>query len=185
MREHGYVFEVMEPTIDEPALIDSLLGPAALAEAISFFKAASVARGLDAGWIIGGDTVVAAGEEIFGKPSDRDDARRILQRIAGTNHEVLTGITILDTVTGRRQIAHDRTTIVMRPFSDDELESYLNTNAWMGKAGAYGIQDYGDAFVMSIEGSFTNVVGMPMELVKRMLSSWGFEPGNITDRPDL
>ncbi len=60
----------------------------------------------------------------------------------------------------------------MRPMSSDELEQYLDTGAWQGKAGAYGIQDYGDAFVTRIEGSFTNVVGMPMELVQRMVDVW-------------
>jgi septum formation protein len=66
----------------------------------------------------------------------------------------------------------------MKPLTDDEVESYLDTGAWKGKAGAYGIQDRGDAFVTKIEGSFTNVVGFPMELIRQMLKEWGVEPND-------
>jgi len=110
---------------------------------------------------------------IFGKPRDRADAKRILSAIAGTTHEVITGVTLLDAASGARQIEHDVTRVTMRRLGDDEIEAYLDTGAWQGKAGAYGIQDRGDAFVERIDGSFTNVVGFPMELIERMLQTWG------------
>ncbi len=64
----------------------------------------------------------------------------------------------------------------MRPIAPEELEHYLDSGEWQGKAGAYGIQDRGDEFVTNVEGSFTNVVGFPMELVTRMLAEWGIQP---------
>ena len=118
------------------------------------------------------DTIAALDGCVFGKPADRADAKHILNRLAGTTHEVITGVTLLDAVTGTRQIEHDVTRVTMKALSDDEIEAYLDTGAWEGKAGAYGIQDKGDAFVTRIEGSFSNVVGFPMELISAMLARW-------------
>jgi septum formation protein len=70
----------------------------------------------------------------------------------------------------------------MKPLADDEVEAYLDTDAWRGKAGAYGIQDRADAFVTRLDGSFTNVVGFPMELIGRMIEEWGMAPGR-PERP--
>lgn len=174
MREYGYDVELLAPTVEEPSLIETGGSPAQRAQALSYFKAASVARHREFGWVIGGDTVVALGDEVFGKPVDRDDAGRILGRLAGTTHEVLTGLAIIDAGSSRRLISHDVTLIEMRSLSSAEMEAYLDTEAWVGKAGAYGIQDHGDAFVTNISGSFTNVVGMPMELLAGMLSRWDY-----------
>lgn len=175
MREYGYDVEVITPPFDEPAAARDDLPPAQLAEAFSYLKARSVAALVDAALIVAGDTIVSLGGRVFGKPVDRDDARVILSALTGTTHDVITGVTALDVETGKRLIRHDRTAVTMKPMSDAELEAYLDTGAWAGKAGAYGIQDYGDAFVERIEGSFTNVVGFPMELLGRMLSEWGVE----------
>jgi septum formation protein len=69
----------------------------------------------------------------------------------------------------------------MKPMSNAVIESYLDTNAWVGKAGAYGIQDEGDGFIERIEGSFTNVVGLPMDLVASLLSEWGYRPPTVSE----
>ncbi len=120
---------------------------------------------------------------MFGKPLDRDDARTILSNLSGTTHRVITAVTLLDATTGRRLIRHDSTAVTMKPLSDNQLEAYLDTGAWAGKAGAYGIQDRGDAFVESIDGSFTNVVGLPMELLGRMLADWGIQSAKVPAQP--
>ncbi len=172
MREHGYVFDLAAPTVDEPAHAGVGVPPAHVAEALSYFKARSVAQPPFDGLVIAADTIAAAGGDVFGKPEDRDDARRILSRLAGAEHEVITGVTVLDALSGRRDIRHDVTRIVMRALSDAEMEEYLDSGEWEGKAGAYGIQDHGDRFVERVEGSFTNVVGLPMELLGRMLSEF-------------
>ena len=176
LRTHGYTFEVRIPRFDEPRADDLRLPPPQLAEALSYFKARSVAEQLSQGVVLAADTVVALGDRIFGKPVDRDDARRILEALVGTTHQVITGVTLLDAASGRRSLAHDATLVTMRPMSAPELDDYLATGAWQGKAGAYGIQDHGDAFVTAVTGSFSNVVGLPMELVCPMLAEWGITP---------
>ena len=174
LRESGYAFEVIPPRLHEP---DELAGhptPEAEAEALSYYKARSIADLVDDGTILAADTVVSLGGRQFGKPADRADAQRILQTLTGTTHDVITGVTLLNAVTSARLIQHDSTAVTMRRMTDRELEEYLDSEAWEGKAGAYGIQDRGDAFVTRTKGSFTNVVGLPMELVRAMLDQWGF-----------
>ena len=124
------------------------------------------------GCVLAADTIAALGNRVFGKPADRDDARRILQSLSGTTHQVITGVTLLDAASGAWLIRHDSTDVTMRRLAEREVEDYLDGGEWMGKAGAYGIQDKGDAFVERIEGSFTNVVGLPMELLARMLEEF-------------
>ncbi|MFH0983869.1 MAG: Maf family protein [Planctomycetota bacterium] len=172
LREAGYSFKIVEPPIPEPQTPRPGVTPAQEAEALSYFKARAVAAVVRRGLIVAADTVVAHGCEVFGKPADEADARRILTRLMGTAHQVITGITLLDSADERRAISHEVTHVTMRRLSPDELEQYLATGAWQGKAGAYGIQDRDDPFVESIQGSFSNVVGMPMELLERMLRDW-------------
>lgn len=174
LRQYGYDFEVVKPRVHEP---DELAGhptPEAQAEALSYFKARSVADAVDEGTILAADTVVSFEGRLFGKPANRDDARRILLVLTGTTHQVTTGVTLLDAATAERLIEHSTTAVTMRPMTEKEMEDYLDTRAWEGKAGAYGIQDRGDAFVTRTEGSFTSVVGLPMELVAEMLHQWGY-----------
>ncbi len=176
MASYGYDATVIVPPVDEPDQLGEGLSPAQLAEALAWFKAKSVAATLGSGVVIGGDTVVALGDQLFGKPTDRVDAGRIINTLAGTAHDVISAVALINAGTGDRLIRHDVTTVIMRPIPAEEVEAYLDTGAWAGKAGAYGIQDHGDAFVERIEGSFTNVVGFPMELVCDMLAQWGIKP---------
>ncbi len=176
LKDHGYQFVKSPPQIDEPQQLSEGTSPVRQAEALSYFKARSVADRLDEGIVIAADTVVALAETVFGKPRDRADARRILTSLGGTTHEVITGVTILDAAKRRRLIRSESTAVTMRLLSDTELESYLDTGAWAGKAGAYGIQDQGDPFVRTISGSFTNVVGLPMELLSRMFAELAGAP---------
>lgn len=183
MHEYGYAVEVIKPPLHEPSDSAHTLPPAQQAEALSYFKARSVAALVEADWILAGDTIVSLHGRIFGKPVDRDDARRILSALAGTTHDVITGVTLFDASTGERLIQHEATGVTMHVLTEAEIEDYLDTGAWRGKAGAYGIQDRGDAFVERINGSFTNVVGFPMELVGRMLATWRLEPPRASTNP--
>jgi septum formation protein len=171
LREHGYTFRVVVPPAEEPKGFDRPMSPPELAAALSAFKARAAAELVGEGLILAADTVAAKGDQVFGKPADRADARRILSALGGTRHEVHTGVTLLDARSGGIDTRVDTTVVVMRPLNEGEIEAYLDTGAWVGKAGAYGIQDHGDAFVERIEGSFSNVVGLPMELLKRMLAT--------------
>jgi len=172
LRAHGYDFTVIESPLAEPVEFPDDEAPVERAQSSSLFKAESVAGLAGSGWVLAADTIAALGGRVFGKPADRDDARRILKSLSGTTHQVITGVTLLDASTGARLIRHDSTDVIMRRLTDMEIENYLDSGAWEGKAGAYGIQDKGDAFVERIEGSFTNVVGLPMELVARMLDEF-------------
>lgn len=178
LRDCGFVFRVVTPPFDEPDHLPGVTDPAALAEQLSRLKAEHARPLVSAGVILAGDTVAALQGEVFGKPRDRDDARRIISSLAGTTHQVITGITLLDAASGRSATAHAVTDVTMRLLSDSELDEYLDSGDWAGKAGAYGIQDHGDRFVTSIDGSFSNVVGLPLELATALLADWGIRPGH-------
>lgn len=183
LRESGFEFTVVNPPLREPERLPGDPAPAQLAEAVSFFKARSAADTVNRGVILAGDTVVALGNRFFGKPEGLADARRILRRLAGTTHQVITGVALVDASTGERFIQHDSTAVTMRTVSEEDLDVYLDTGAWVGKAGAYGIQDDEDPFVEHLEGSFTNVVGLPMELVIRMLGAWNISATGVAAEP--
>ena len=171
LAEAGIAFEVAPPDMDEPAW-SMPLPPVAQAEALAYFKARSVwARHRDRA-VLGADTIVAVGRERIGKPSDIDEARRMLERLSGSRHAVITGVALLLPGQGRR-IASDTTYVTMRPMSEAEIESYLDSGEWEGKAGAYAIQETADRFVTRLEGSFSNVVGLCVERVVDMLSQAG------------
>jgi len=187
LRSHGYDFTVIESPLAEPVDFPDDMSPVEQAQSSSFFKAQSVAGLAGDGWVLAADTIAALGGRVFGKPADRDDAKRILKSLSGTTHQVITGVTLLDASSGIRLMGHDSTDVIMRPLTDSEIEAYLDSGAWEGKAGAYGIQDQSaptpvsvgakvqcaqHAFVKRIEGSFTNVVGLPIELVARMLDEF-------------
>jgi septum formation protein len=176
LRSAGYRFRVMAPDLPEPLHRLGYSEPRHKAEALSFFKASEVACRLQAGLVLGADTIVAAGNHVFGKPVDRQDARRILDQLTRSPHEVITGVTLIDAGTGHRRIRHDRTGVYMRPMTDEQMQAYLDSGQWRGKAGAYGVQDAADAFVERIDGSFSNVVGLPMELLARMLAEFAAQP---------
>ncbi len=175
LREAGYRFRIIEPRLHEPDDRDKSpnLTPAQHAQALAYFKARSVADENPDCLLLGADTVIAVGNDVFGKARDRDDAARILRVLTTTPHQVITGVALLHPAGDRRLIAHAATRMVMRPMSDEQLEGYLDSGAWEGKAGAYGLQAGGDAFVERIEGSYSNVIGLPMELLARLLQRIG------------
>lgn len=172
LRDAGIPFEIVHPRFDEPSAEHAASCPAELAESLSYYKAASVADEFPDSLILGADTVVAVEGRIFGKPRDADDARRILGALMGTTQEVITGISLFQPASSRRLISHDVTRVTMRRMSADEMDEYIAGGEWEGKAGAYGIQDNADRFITRVEGSFSNVVGLPMELLEKMLSSF-------------
>ena len=175
LAEAGYDFEVVDPPIAEPADLGPALMPVGRAEALAYFKARSVAELMSQAYILGADTVVAAAGasgELLGKPADSTEAARMLRRLSGTRHRVITGVALLGPG-GYRHISSEVTHVTMRLMTEEEIESYVASGEWTGKAGAYAIQESADRFVEKVEGSFSNVVGLPMELVGRMLAAAG------------
>ena len=169
LTEWGYAFEVVSPPLPEPPAPPSeALSPAAWAEALAYFKAYAVAETYPEAMVVGADTVVVHGDEVIGKPRDEADARRILTTQFAGRNEVITGIAVLYPPDRRRIITHVATTIMMRAMTKAELEAYMAGGAWEGKAGAYALQEGGDKFVLSIDGSESNVVGLPMEKLEEI-----------------
>lgn len=169
LRESGYRFTVVPPAPDRPTP-PAGASPWETARRISREKAESVAASVTDGVILAADTVVALGDELHGTPIDRDDARRILSVLAGSTHQVITAITLIRMPGHVVRTDHDVTSVRMRAMSSAEMEAYLDGGDWRGKAGAYGIQDANDAFVERMEGSYSNVVGLPLDLLARMLA---------------
>lgn len=163
----GLQFKVVPPRINEEARPD--LSPNEIVEHLAFLKANTVALVLENSIVIGADTLVFADGKIIGKPEDRADAIHILTQLSGTRHSVFTGICIIDTDTGKSLRGHEETVVQMRRISNAEIEEYVDTGGSTGKAGAYAIQEDDDKFVEEIEGSFSNVVGLPLDLLKELL----------------
>ena len=175
LREAGYRFEVIVPR--EMAELGTSAGetPAELVARLARQKAADVARRVSEGIILGCDTVAECEGQVLGKPAGEDDARRMLHTLRGREHRVLSGLCVWPTPDGVPEVRVDVTTLVMDPLHDAQLERYLASGAWEGKAGAFGYQDR-LGWVHVIEGSESNVVGLPMELLAEMLGRLGRFP---------
>jgi len=183
LRQAGYRFKVRPPGPIEDASIRRAPSAAAYVESLAYLKAMSAieTHGIRKGLVLGADTAVELEGRIIGKPRDEDEARQILSALAGSVHRVLTGLALVDAEANRRLLAHDATAVRMGPMSDADIHAYVASGEAMGKAGAYALQETGDRFVERIEGSFTNVVGLPMELLERMLKAAGYDPRSLRD----
>lgn len=174
LRQAGFRFRVAASLIDEPPP-EGFHSPEAYVAHLAWLKAMDVAR-REPGFILGADTACCVetkfGAKVLGKPQDRDDAHRILDQLQGTTHSTLTGVCIVLPETPGKLAIVDvvATKVVMRRLSENRLQAYLDTDAWRDKAGAYGIQNEGDPFVERIEGSFSNVVGLPIERITELFT---------------
>src|SRR5262245_4236428 len=175
LEEAGYQFVVVPPhDAVEKAVVGEV--PEAMGQRLALQKARDVAERCEEGVVIGCDTVAECGGEVLGKPADREDARRMLALLRGREHRVVSGLCLWRRPDDKYRTELDITRLVMESISDEELNKYLDTNQWEGKAGAFGYQD-GLDWVHILEGSESNVVGLPMELLGRMLSDFGPNSG--------
>jgi septum formation protein len=169
LREAGIAYSLVDGEVDES--YSPGVSPEDVAEMLALRKARAGARHARGGLVLGADTVVAIGDTLFGKPTDRADAIRMLRLLSGREHRVVTGIALVDVATGLARSARDCTRVWMRELPQVEIEAYVDSGESEGKAGAYAIQETGDRLVVRLEGSWSNVVGLPMELLGRMLHS--------------
>lgn len=123
--------------------------------------------------ILAADTLVARDGQVLGKPSSFDDAVKMLLSLSGGWHEVYTGVCIKDGLSGRISVAYDRTQVHFSALDEQTAAAYVKTGEPMDKAGAYAIQGRGGVFVEEIRGSASNVIGLPMALVRKMLQEFG------------
>ncbi|MFV8256512.1 Maf family protein [Bdellovibrio bacteriovorus] len=126
----------------------------------------------DAFIVLCADTEVIFNGAPLGKPADRQDAYRILKLLSGKYHEVITAVCLVESSTGKEVSQTETTKIYFRELTDDEIWTYIDTGEPMDKAGAYGIQGQGGKFIERFDGPFDNVVGLPIELVKNLLSKF-------------
>lgn len=151
--------------------------PADLARRLAAAKARDVAERFPGAIILGADTVVARGRRILPKPASEDEARRFLGLLSGSRHRVYGGVSVID-AQGR---AHDRlvvTVVAFKRLSAGEIAAYLDSGEWRDKAGAYAIQGRAAAFVKKINGSYSNVVGLPLYETAALLSGLGLAPSS-------
>lgn len=168
LTEFGYQFETDPPSDGAECGICSGETPPELVVRLARQKAVDVAVRYDFAIILGCDTVAECDGQVLGKPRDREDACRMLKLLRGKEHRVHSGVCLWVRPEDQVLLQVDTTTLFMEEVSDQQLENYLDTNKWEGKAGAFGYQDGWD-WLHVTKGSETNVVGLPMELLGDML----------------
>lgn len=173
LTDAGIDFETRYPAETAECGICSGETPPELVARLAWQKAKDVALQVDSGVVLGCDTVAEVHGQILGKPVDRRHAAEILARLRGREHHVYSGVCLWERPDNRILVEVERTKLRMDPISDRDLEAYLESEQWMGKAGAFGYQD-GLEWVRVIEGSETNVVGLPMERFRAMLVRIGY-----------
>ncbi len=170
LAEANYQFEVAPSNIDETASPTEGLSPRKYAERLALAKAKDVAARFPDKLVLGADTVVDCNGGIIGKPDDAVDAERITRLLFSAPHAVITGIALVRLSDNTEIVESDSTTVYPRKLTDDQIAQHIAEGSWQDKAGAYAIQETGDQFIQRIEGSLTNVMGLPMELLARLLA---------------
>ena len=165
----GMRFVAAPVTVDESALPNELA--ADYVERVAMLKARAGILQHPSDVVLGADTTVVVGEEILGKPADDADAARMLRQLSGRSHEVLTGVAIVTSEASRSTIA--RTTVWMSELTDGEIAWYVASGEPRDKAGAYAIQGLASRFIPRIDGSYSNVVGLPLSAVRDLLKELG------------
>lgn len=151
--------------------------PVRFAKRSALLKAERVSKGLKEGVVIGADTIVVLNGEILGKPRDRRNALSMLSKLNGREHRVITAIAIINVKGNKIYTDYEKTLVKMRRIDKEEMDSYLKTDEWRDKAGAYGIQGRVGGFVEYIKGDYFNVVGLPLKRLRRLLYNAGYYRG--------
>lgn len=182
LRNAGISFAVQSADIDETPLAGE--AAQACAERLAREKAVAVWRSRPADLVLGADTVVVVDDQILNKPVDADDAARMLRMLSGRVHVVITGVCLARKAVGGQSsaardpecnVASETTSVTMTRISDEDIQAYVGTGEPMDKAGAYAIQGWASRWIPRIEGDYSNVVGLPVALVYRMLRAGGRE----------
>lgn len=166
----GYVFKIVVPDVDESAFDAAAIDAEEYAKRLALAKARSVAGRFGDLLVVGADTVVDFAGEIIGKPADAKEAQQITLKLFSAPHKVVTGLAIVRLSDRTELVQSDSTTVYPKKLTPEQIAEHIKGGTWRGKAGAYAIQENGDEFVERIEGSLTNVMGLPMELLRRMLT---------------
>jgi len=164
------VFEVI------PSEVDETLEPGPYPEAVARLalrKAGAVAARRRDGVVLGADTIVVIDGECLGKPATAGEARTMLRKLRGRDHDVITGVGVVEAPDGRSASGAVQSRVLMARYSDATLEAYVLSGAPLDKAGGYAIQDLGGELVAGVIGSYTNVIGLPLGETRRLLGEFG------------
>jgi septum formation protein len=184
LKEAGYHFVVIPPAEDVECGVCSEFGPAGLVADLAYRKAAAVRKTLaseSADLVLAADTVAECDGFILGKPGDEQDARAMLGQLSGREHRVLTGVCLWPMDGDAPLIRVAVTKLRMDKLTNGQVDEYIASGKWEGKAGAFGYQDC-LGWVHIVEGSESNVVGLPMELLAEMLGEMAVKPRAADDR---
>jgi septum formation protein len=168
LQQAGYAFEVIPSHIDEPAG-DDVRDIRGFVHHVAWIKAAAVAQRLEDGIVLAADSVGWIHGKVIAKPQDRDDARRILRLLSGTEHELWTGVVLWRRPDDVQLAWQESSRVAFKALSDAEIETYLDTRLWEGCSGAYAVQGADDPYVHVVKGTVSNVVGLPMESLAKLL----------------
>lgn len=174
----GLAFEVVPPRVEEVVLSGE--GPSVMASRLARQKARDVAARVGGDrWVLGCDTVVGIEDRVLGKPTDEAEATEMLLLLSGRTHEVYSGYAVVGF--GEEHAGVEETRVTIRSITPDEAAAYSATGEPLDKAGAYAIQGRGIVFITSVEGSHSNVMGLPIEALLPVLAARGITPGGLDD----
>ena len=160
LEQAGLKFSVIPSSIDESKI--PLCSPETYVRVLSEAKADDISKKYPEKWVIGADTIVLKNNDILGKPRSKDDARTMLKQLSGQVHQVLTGYAVCCKAKNKMFSETIKTDVLFKNLTHDEIEWYVHTREPFDKAGSYAIQGLGTFLVKSINGSYTNVVGLPV-----------------------
>lgn len=179
LQQIGVLFEVYAADIDETPLEKE--SAKALVRRLSKNKALAVQQQYPNDCILASDTVVVGAKgHIYGKPESQEHAVNMLMSLSGTTHQVVTGVVCC--LRDELEVSYSQTWVTMRPFTREEAIAYWHTKEPLGKAGGYAIQGFGAALINKIEGSYTGVVGLPVEVLVPMLQKFNIAIWNIMEK---
>jgi septum formation protein len=169
----GFAFDTVPADVDERVLPGER--PEDHVRRLALAKARAVAQLYPQRGVVAADTVVVIDQVVLGKPEDDEAAAAMLRRLSGRSHDVLTGLCVCHA--GRVRQAVERSTVRFAPLRDDEILSYVASGEPRDKAGAYGIQGWASRYVVAVEGSYSNVVGLPVATLYGLLRELGLTEG--------
>lgn len=170
LRQLKLEFEIVPSAATET--FDEHLSPLELCQLNSHRKARAVAKNFPDALVLGADTLVFLERKIFGKPRDLSEAKEMLGQLQGRTHQVVTGVSLIHLRAHRERIFAVSTNVTFHPLGEKQIRDYLTKINPLDKAGAYAIQEYGDKIIAEISGSYSNVVGFPLEQLKEELTVW-------------
>lgn len=183
LEEAGLPFEASHPGIDDGPLAPGEVSPEQWVASLAFLKASAGIDALpalsrDEHWLVlGADTLVVQGNQLIGQPTDAEHAREIIRTLADNTHHVHTGVSILDPRKGERHLFVDSAQVTVGHIPDADIDGYLHTGLWKGKAGAYNLYERLDAgWPITFTGDPTTIVGLPMQRLILLLARLGITP---------